>query len=87
MRIFLTERKYREAVRREAEDPARDPAYLLKLYSENPRLLKRAVAAFNNVSPEAIDKCNVTQSSTLFAPFARVLRAVADGLQEERAGL
>lgn len=87
MPFFLTRRKFREAVQREAYDPARDPAYLIHRYSENPKLLKRALAASWNVSPEALDRRNVAEASLLIDPMKRAIKAFAEGLQEERAGL
>jgi hypothetical protein len=87
MKFFLTERKYREAVRREAAAPERDPAYLVKLYSENPALLRRAWCAFHNFGPDAANRLNVSESETILTPMARAVRAFAEGLAEERAGL
>lgn len=85
MPIYRSHKAFREAVLREANDPAKDPAYVLSLYAENPRLLKRAAAAFHNVSVEAFDKLNTSQASSLNPAITRVLREVAAGLQEERA--
>lgn len=77
----------RLALREQREAAARmnDPAYLLKLYSHNPALLKRALAAYNNVPVEAIAKLNVTDSSVLLEPLKRALAAFADGLDEVRS--
>jgi hypothetical protein len=87
MRFFLTNKRFREAVLREASDPSKDPAYLLKLYSENPVLLKKALAAHENVPEAALAHLNVSDSSLLLNPMKRALRAFAEGLQQERASL
>lgn len=75
-----TQRAIREATKRMS-----DPSYLIKLYSHNPTLLKRALAAYNNVPTEAIAKLNVTDSSVLLEPLKRALAAFADGLDEVRS--
>lgn len=77
---IMTDRKFREAVRREA-------AFLLERYSDNPALLKAARAAFENVSVEALDRLNVARSETAINPMRRAIRAYARGLAGERAGL
>ena len=77
----------RMALREQRDATARmnDPAYLLKLYSANPALLKRALAAYQNVPVTAIAKLNVSDSSVLLEPLKRALAAFADGLDEVRS--
>lgn len=64
--------------------PHQDPAWIVKLYSENPRLLRKAQAALDNVNESAYNKFNVTELDRIYKPLKRALCAFADGLAEER---
>lgn len=66
-----------------------DPYFLIKLYHANPRILKRCAAAYWNIPPdtERWRKLTVTEADLMFEPFKRVILALAEGLQEERAGI
>jgi hypothetical protein len=72
-------------MRREATARMSEPSYLIKLYAHNPVLLKRALAAYQNVPVEALAKLNVSDSSVLLEPLKRALCAFADGLEEVRS--
>ena len=87
MKLLLTKQAWRKAIRSEVKSATVDPSYLMKLYSENPKLLKVALAAYQNVPVEALGHLNVTESSILISPLKRALCAFADGLAQEREGL
>ncbi len=83
MKIFLTQRAYRKAIVAEIKQQP-DACDLLVLYSENPSLLRKARAAFENVPEKAMAHMNVTEGSIMFTPMSRALRAFAEGLREHR---
>ena len=83
MRIFWTQSSYRAAVRAELRQLP-DASDLMTLYSENPALLRKARAAFENVSEKAMAHMNVTENSIMFTPMSRAIRAFAIGLREHR---
>lgn len=86
MRIFLTEAAYKRHVAGLIASEPDAPELMLR-YSENPALLKKALAAYSNVDPKAIDRCNIRESELLFRPLQRAIRAYAAGLREMRAAL
>jgi len=61
------------------------PSEIISRYADNPKLLKRARAGFENVSVETLDQLNVCQTEKALEPMKRALKAFADGLAEERA--
>lgn len=85
MKIFWSNRAWRAAIVAEIKQQP-DASDLLLLYSENPELLRKALAGYQNVDEAALKRCNVSQNSLLFTPLSRALRAFAEGLREHRQG-
>jgi hypothetical protein len=83
--IFATRKKLkalRDEHKKELE--RKDPTYLLTLYSENPELWKKMAAASFGVDQSIIEARYTGDKLRHLAHYAKVIRALAQGLQEVR---
>lgn len=71
---------------REEEVRLQDPYFLIKLYANNPRILRRCAATYHNVPYDSprFRRLNLTESSVLVEPIRKMLLTFAEAMKEER---
>lgn len=82
MRLFLTDAAYQAAISDEVDQQVMTRMVgLINLYSENPELLRRTVAAHYGIS----DWTTIREDSTLLKYHAQGIRAFGQGMAAMRA--
>lgn len=82
MKFFLTDAAYQAAISDEVGRQVMTRMVgLINLYSENPELLRRAVAAYHGIA----DWTTVREDSMLLKPHAQAIRAFGQGMAALRA--
>ena len=84
MRFFLTKRAYERSVNAELQKVLGDEIYrTIWLFSENPTLQRKALAAYYNIS----EHHDCIQRATVLGCISRAICAYGAGLRDMREGV